>query len=48
MKEVLQKASRRSGRTVRWIAQGSPSIDHFSKAEFEEGHYLKSWVGAVE
>ena len=47
MKEVLQKASRRSGRKVRWIAQGSPSIDHFSKAEFEEGHYLKCWVGSV-
>lgn len=48
MKEVLQKASRRSGRKVRWLAQGSPSLDHFSKAEFEEGHYLKSWVGSVE
>ncbi len=48
MKEVLQKASRRSGRKVRWIAQGSPSVDHFTKAEFEEGHYLKSWVGSVE
>ena len=48
MKEVLQKASRRSGRKVRWLAQGSPSIDHFSKAEFEEGHYLKCWIGSVE
>lgn len=48
MKEVLQKATRRSGRKVRWLAQGSPSLDHFSKAEFEEGHYLKCWVGSVE
>jgi 23S rRNA (cytosine1962-C5)-methyltransferase len=48
LKEVLQKASRRSGRKVRWLAQGSPSIDHFMKAEFEEGHYLKCWVGSVE
>ena len=48
MKDVLQKAARRSGRKVRWLAQGSPSIDHFSKAEFEEGHYLKSWIGSVE
>jgi len=48
MKEVLQKASRRSGRKVRWLAQGSPSVDHFTKAEFEEGHYLKCWVGSVE
>ena len=48
MKEVLQKASRRSARKVRWLAQGSPSIDHFMKAEFEEGHYLKCWIGAVE
>jgi len=48
MKECLQKAARRSGRSVRWIAQGSPSMDHFMKAEFEEGHYLKSWIGCVE
>lgn len=48
MKDVLQKAVRRSGRKVRWLAQGSPSVDHFSKAEFEEGHYLKCWVGSVE
>ena len=48
LKEVLQKASKRSGRKVRWLAQGSPSLDHFMKAEFEEGHYLKCWIGAVE
>ncbi len=48
MKECLQKAVRRSGRSVRWITQGSPSLDHFMKVEFEEGHYLKSWIGCVE
>jgi 23S rRNA (cytosine1962-C5)-methyltransferase len=48
MKECLQKAVRRSGRTVRWITQGSPSLDHFMKVEFEEGHYLKSWIGCVD
>lgn len=48
MKEVIQKASRRSGRKVRWLAQGSPSVDHFMKAEFDEGYYLKAWVGSVE
>ncbi|MBS1958622.1 MAG: class I SAM-dependent rRNA methyltransferase [Bdellovibrionales bacterium] len=46
-KMVLDKASRRSGKTVRWIAQGSPSVDHFSLMSFQEGHYLKCWVGQV-
>jgi 23S rRNA (cytosine1962-C5)-methyltransferase len=48
MKECLQKAARRSGRKVRWIAEGSPSQDHFLRSEFEEGHYLKAWIGQVE
>ncbi len=48
MKECLQKAARRSGRKVRWIAEGSPSLDHFVRSEFEEGHYLKCWIGSVE
>ena len=45
--EVLAKASRKAGRTVRWIAQGSPSVDHFQRFEFREGHYLKCWIGEL-
>jgi hypothetical protein len=44
---VLGKATRRSKRTVRWIAQGAPSIDHFSRLEFQEGHYLKCQIAQV-
>jgi 23S rRNA (cytosine1962-C5)-methyltransferase len=47
MKETLAKAAKRSGRRVRWIAQGSPSVDHFSVMDFQEGMYLKCWVGEV-
>lgn len=45
--EVLGKATRRSKRSVRWIAQGAPSIDHFSRLEFQEGHYLKCQIAQV-
>ncbi len=45
--EVLGKATRRSKRPVRWIAQGAPSIDHFSRLEFQEGHYLKCQIAQV-
>jgi len=47
-REVLGKASRRSKRRVRWLAQGSPSFDHFTRLEFQEGHYLKSFIGQVD
>jgi len=47
MKECLSKAARRSGRLVRFIAQGSPSVDHFIRLEFSEGYYLKCWVAEV-
>lgn len=47
MIEVLGKATRRSKRTVRWLVQGSPSLDHFSRLEFQEGHYLKCWIAQV-
>jgi 23S rRNA (cytosine1962-C5)-methyltransferase len=47
-KVVLDKAGRRSGRTVRWVAQGSPSVDHFNLMQFSEGHYLKCYIGQVE
>jgi len=46
--EVLSKASRRSGRRVRWLAQGSPSFDHFTRSTFQEGHYLKCMIGQVD
>ena len=46
--EVLGKATRRSKRRVRWLTQGSPSFDHFTRLEFQEGHYLKSFIGQVE
>jgi 23S rRNA (cytosine1962-C5)-methyltransferase len=46
--EVLGKASRRSKRKVRWLLQGSPSFDHFTRLDFEQGHYLKSFIGQVE
>jgi 23S rRNA (cytosine1962-C5)-methyltransferase len=48
MIECLAKASRRSGRRVRFIAQGTPSVDHFKQLEFSEGHYLKSWIAQVD
>jgi 23S rRNA (cytosine1962-C5)-methyltransferase len=47
-KEVLGKASRRSGRKVRWIAEGAPSVDHFMRLEFQEGHYLKCRIAQVD
>jgi 23S rRNA (cytosine1962-C5)-methyltransferase len=46
--EVLSKASRRSGRTVRWLAEGSPSFDHFTNPAFPEGQYLKCLIGQVD
>ncbi|MBC7396147.1 MAG: class I SAM-dependent rRNA methyltransferase [Bdellovibrionales bacterium] len=45
--EVLGKASRRSQRKVRWLTEGSASFDHFSRLEFQEGNYLKSFMGQV-
>ncbi len=47
-REVLGKASRRSGRKVRWIAEGAPSVDHFMRLEFQEGHYLKCRIAQVD
>jgi 23S rRNA (cytosine1962-C5)-methyltransferase len=47
-KEILGKASRRSGRKVRWIAEGAPSVDHFIRLEFQEGHYLKCRIAQVD
>ncbi len=47
MIEVLAKAARRAHRTVRWISQGSPSIDHPAVFDFSEGQYLKCWIGQV-
>ena len=43
----LGKATKRSGRTVRWLTLGSPSFDHFARLDFQEGHYLKSFIGQV-
>jgi len=47
-KEILGKASRRSGRKVRWIAEGAPSVDHLIRLEFQEGHYLKCRIAQVD
>jgi len=46
--DVLTKATRKSGKGVRWLAQGSPGLDHYARFEFKEGHYLKCWIGQVE
>jgi 23S rRNA (cytosine1962-C5)-methyltransferase len=46
--ETLGKATRRSKRNVRWLTQGSPSFDHFARLDFQEGHYLKSFIGQVD
>jgi 23S rRNA (cytosine1962-C5)-methyltransferase len=46
--EVLGKASRRSKRRVRWLLEGSPSFDHFTRLDFQEGHYLKCFIGQVD
>ncbi len=46
--EVIAKAGRRSKRTVRFLAEGSPSFDHFSRPEFGEGQYLKCLIAQVE
>ncbi len=46
--EVLAKAERKGHqRNVRWIAQGSHSLDHFKRFDFQEGQYLKCWIGQV-
>jgi 23S rRNA (cytosine1962-C5)-methyltransferase len=45
--ECLGKATKRSKRTVRWLTQGSPSFDHFARLDFQEGVYLKSFIGQV-
>jgi 23S rRNA (cytosine1962-C5)-methyltransferase len=46
--ECLGKAAKRSKRNVRWLSEGSPSFDHFARFDFQEGHYLKSFIGQVE
>jgi len=46
--EVIGKASRRSRRRVRLLAKGSPSLDHFSLPQFQEGHYLKSAILQID
>jgi len=46
--EVLGKATRRSKRKVRWLLEGSPSFDHFTRLDFEQGHYLKCFIAQVE
>jgi 23S rRNA (cytosine1962-C5)-methyltransferase len=46
--DALAKATRRSGKRVRWISESSPSLDHFARFEFPEGHYLKCWIGEVD
>jgi 23S rRNA (cytosine1962-C5)-methyltransferase len=46
--EALGKATRRSKRRVRWLQEGSPSFDHFSRLDFQEGTYLKCFIGQVE
>jgi 23S rRNA (cytosine1962-C5)-methyltransferase len=45
--ELLGKAARRSNRTVRWLASGTPSLDHPARFDFQEGAYLKVWIGQV-
>ena len=46
--DVLTKATKRSGKKVRWLTQGTASLDHFARFEFQEGHYLKCWIGQVD
>lgn len=46
--DVLSKAQRRAGKTVRWIYQGGQGADHPRLAAFPEGRYLKCWVGEVQ
>ena len=45
--EVLAKASKKSGRSVRWVKRSGASQDHPMLAEFPEGHYLKTYFGVV-
>ena len=45
--DVLAKASRRSGKPVRWLLEGSPSFDHPTRMEFREGRYLKCMIAQV-
>ncbi|MDH4120216.1 MAG: class I SAM-dependent rRNA methyltransferase [Deltaproteobacteria bacterium] len=46
-REVLAKAESKSGRPVRWVAQGGQGPDHPVVAAFPEGNYLKCWLGVV-
>lgn len=48
LKEILAKASKRAGKTVRWFARGTQAFDHPQRLEFPEGKYLKMWVGRVD
>jgi 23S rRNA (cytosine1962-C5)-methyltransferase len=45
--ECIGKATKRSKKTVRWLTEGSPSFDHFARLDFQEGVYLKSFIGQV-
>jgi 23S rRNA (cytosine1962-C5)-methyltransferase len=46
--DVLRRAEARSGRKVRWVAQGLQAADHPVSFSFPEGRYLKCWIGRVE
>ena len=42
---AIAKASRRSGRSARWVARGGQAPDHPVLPAFPEGRYLKCWTG---
>ncbi|MEK6706981.1 MAG: methyltransferase domain-containing protein [Bdellovibrionota bacterium] len=42
---VLGKAAYRNQRVVQWIGRGAQAPDHPILAGFQEGRYLKCWVG---
>lgn len=46
--EMLQKAERRSGKLVRWIACGEQGPDHPVRSFFPEGKYLKCRIGITD
>jgi 23S rRNA (cytosine1962-C5)-methyltransferase len=41
----VSRASVRNSKDMRWLARGTQALDHPLRLEFNEGKYLKMWIG---
>lgn len=41
----VSRASIRNNKNMRWIGRGTQALDHPLRLEFQEGKYLKMWIG---